>query len=56
MEASIQPLMFTTSFACYVGEQDTSTWAETLQFGALSLLGIQHLASSIIIEDVVQLS
>ena len=55
MEIAIQSVMFLRPFACYVGISCTSTRAGILRFGGPSLLGIQHPASSIIIEDVVQL-
>ena len=55
MEAALQSVMFLIPFACYVGKLRTSTWAGILRFGGMSLLGIQHPALSIIIEDVVQL-
>ena len=56
MEAALQSVMLLILFVCYVGKLRTSTWAGILRFGGPSLLGIQHLASSVIIEHIVQLT
>ena len=55
MEAGLLSVMFLIPFACDIGKSHTSTWAGILRFGGPSLLGIQHLALSIIIEAIFQL-